>query len=49
MSESLRKELAITYAAEFVSLWAFGIAWIVAGKVIPPLVDEEDMLTLSLK
>ncbi len=49
MSVATRKALAITFVAEFIALWAFGIAWIVAGKVIPPLVDKEDMLILSLK
>ncbi|RUA02062.1 MAG: hypothetical protein DSY89_03550 [Deltaproteobacteria bacterium] len=38
--------LAITFIAEFVALWAFGAAWIVAGKVIPQLVDKDDQLIL---
>jgi hypothetical protein len=42
----ITKESAITFVAQFVALWAFGVAWIVAGKVIPPLVDKEDMLIL---
>jgi 4-amino-4-deoxy-L-arabinose transferase-like glycosyltransferase len=42
----IRKEMAITFVAEFVALWAFGVAWIVAGKVIPPLVDKEERLIL---
>jgi hypothetical protein len=46
MPASISKELAITFVAEFVALWAFGAAWIVAGKVIPPLVDKEEMLLL---
>jgi len=49
MSDATRKTLAITFVAEFVALWAFGVAWIVAGKVIPPLVDEDERLKLSLK
>jgi hypothetical protein len=49
LSDATRKALAITFVGEFVALWAFGVAWIVAGKVIPPLVDKEDMLILSLK
>ena len=49
MSVATRKALAITFVAEFVALWAFGVAWIVAGKVIPPLVDKDEMLKLSLK
>ncbi len=40
--------LAVTFIAEFVALWAFGVAWIVSGKVIPALVDEEDRLNISL-
>jgi hypothetical protein len=42
------KALKITYWAEAIALGAFGVAWIVAGKVIPPLVDEEDALKLQL-
>jgi len=38
--------LAITFIAEFIALWAFGAAWIVAGKVIPQLVDRDDQLIL---
>ncbi len=49
MSEATRKALAITFIAEFVAMWAFGIAWIVAGKAIPLLVDEDDRLVLSWK
>jgi len=49
LSDATAKSLAITYVAEFVALWAFGVAWIVAGKAIPLLVDKEDMLILSLK
>lgn len=39
----------IVYWTETISLLAFGIAWIVAGKVIPPLTEEEEQLKLSLK
>jgi quinol-cytochrome oxidoreductase complex cytochrome b subunit len=42
----LQKSLAITFVAEFVALWAFGVAWIVAGKVIPPLVDKDERFIL---
>lgn len=47
--EATRKALAITFVGELVALWAFGVAWIVAGKVFAPLVDQEDRLILSLK
>jgi len=36
----------ITYWAEAVALGAFGVAWIVAGKYIPLLVDQEEALHL---
>ena len=49
LSEALRKSLALTFWAEFVALWAFGVAWIVAGKIIPLLVDEEEKLVLTFK
>ena len=39
----------IVYWTETVSLLTFGFAWIVAGKVIPPLTEEDERLKLSLK
>lgn len=36
----------VIYWVEAIALGAFGVAWIVAGKVIPMLVDEEDALKL---
>ncbi|MFN2237159.1 MAG: hypothetical protein ACK2U1_23260 [Anaerolineales bacterium] len=48
MTEDARNSLYITYWAEAVALWAFGVAWIVAGKVISPLVDDEEKLKLHL-
>lgn len=36
----------IVFWSETVALSAFGIAWIVAGKVLPFLVDKEDALQL---
>ena len=38
----------LTYWTETFSLFAFGVASIVAGKVIPALVDEDERLKLSL-
>lgn len=34
----------MTYWAEFVALWAFGIAWITASKALPFLADSEEAL-----
>jgi len=48
MTEEARNSLYITYWGEAIALWAFGIAWIVAGKVISPLVDDEEKLKLNL-
>jgi len=39
----------ITYWGEAIALGAFGVAWIVAGKYIPFLVDKEDRLHLFRK
>ena len=36
----------LIYWVEAVALAAFGVAWIVAGKIIPALVDEQDALKL---
>ncbi len=36
--------LRLVYWAELVALNAFGIAWIVAGKVVPGLVEKEEAL-----
>lgn len=44
-----RKSLTITYYGELVALWAFGVAWFTAGKVLPPLVEEGKRLKLSFK
>jgi hypothetical protein len=38
--------LDLIYWVEAISLGAFGVAWIVAGKVIPALVDEDEQLRL---
>jgi hypothetical protein len=39
-------DLDLVYWVEAVALGAFGIAWIVAGKIIPLLVDDEEALRL---
>ena len=39
----------VVYWTETLSLLAFGVAWIVAGKAIPALTEEEERLRLSLK
>ena len=44
MTDEARNALYITYWGEAVALWAFGIAWMVAGKVFSPLVDDEEAL-----
>jgi hypothetical protein len=49
LTAAARKAWAITFVAELVALWAFAVAWIVAGKVIPPLVDEDEMLKPAWK
>ena len=49
LSDATRKDLAITYYVEFISLWAFGAAWTVAGKAIPMLAHKDERLKLSLK
>jgi hypothetical protein len=41
-SSTERKVLAITYYVEWVSLWAFGIAWFVASKLFFPIFANED-------
>jgi len=49
MSDETIKTLKITYWGEAIALIAFGVAWIVAGKVIRPLVDDEDALRIKLR
>jgi hypothetical protein len=48
MTEEVRNSLYITYWGESIALWAFGVAWIVSGKVISPLVDEDEKLKFNL-
>ena len=38
--------LNLTYWVEAIALGAFGVAWIVAGKIIPMLVDDDEALKL---
>jgi len=49
LSVATRETLYVTFYAELVAMLAFGVAWIVAGKVLPPLVDDDERLKLSLK
>ena len=44
--EATIKTLQATYWAEFIALFAFGVAWSVAGKYFTPLVEKEDALRL---
>ena len=46
LSDETLQTLRITFWAEAIALVAFGVAWIVAGKFIPLLVDKEDALQL---
>ncbi len=46
--EATMKALKITYWAEAIALEAFGVAWIVAGKILSPLVDEDEALRITL-
>lgn len=48
ISNEIRNSLYITYWGESIALWAFGVAWIVAGKVFRPLVDDEEALKIKL-
>ena len=40
--------LRLTYWAEAIALWAFGVAWITSGKVLSPLVEADEVLKLKL-
>lgn len=48
IATELRKAWLLTFWAELLAMWAFGIAWIVASKVIPPLVNDDERLKLNL-
>lgn len=40
---------AVTFWGEFISMWAFGLAWIVASKILPWFADPDERLQISLK
>jgi hypothetical protein len=46
LSDETMESLRITYWGEAIALGAFGIAWIVSGKYLRFLVDDEDALKL---
>jgi len=48
MSDQIITALRISYWAEAIALGAFGVAWIVAGKFIRPLVDDDEALTIKM-
>ena len=49
LPREIMDRLDITYWAETFALFAFGAAWIVAGKYISLLVDKEEKLYLLNK
>jgi len=49
LPEEAIKTIRVTYWAEVLALDAFGVAWMVAGKVFKPLVDDEEALKIRLK
>lgn len=49
LSEETTKAMRVTYWAEAIALGAFGVAWIVAGKYLKPLVDDDEALRLLHK
>jgi len=44
--DAVRDAWRVTYYAEAVALWAFGVAWMVAGKYFGVVVDEDEALQL---
>ena len=44
LSEEFVRQIRLVYFGEFLSLTAFGVAWIVAGKWLPLIVDDDDLL-----
>ena len=46
LSEETLKAWQVTYWAEAIALGAFGVAWIVAGKYLAALTDEDEELRL---
>jgi hypothetical protein len=49
LPEAIMKTWAITYWAELLALWAFGVAWMVAGHYFRWLVDDEERLKITWK
>jgi hypothetical protein len=45
----LRNAWALVFWAEWVALWAFGFAWLVASKIFPLFADEDERLHVKLK
>jgi hypothetical protein len=45
--EDQRDALALIFWAEWVALWAFGFAWLVASKIIPLFADEDERLHIK--
>ena len=41
------RDLRITFWAETVALWSFGIAWFVAGKAFRVIADPDEQLTFQ--
>jgi hypothetical protein len=44
--ETMRAQ-RITFWAEAVALWSFGVAWVVAGKAFGVIADPDEQLTFS--
>lgn len=49
LPQATQDALLVTYFAEAVALWAFGVAWMVAGKYFSVVVDEDEALQLFEK
>jgi len=48
-SDAMPDAWRVTYYAEAIALWAFGVAWMVAGKYFSLVVDEDEALQLFEK
>lgn len=49
LSQATQDAWLVTYYAEGIALWAFGLAWMVAGKYFVVIVDEDEALQLFEK